>query len=76
MMTHIDHSEYCTHASVVDGQVTSFVACPSNDMLMTYDDSCWPDLRVTPRRLGRRADSWVTFRLTSSFPARMGNSTH
>jgi hypothetical protein len=52
MMTHIDHSEYCTHASVVDGQVTSFVACPSNDMLMTYDN-------VTTEIIGQRAEAWT-----------------
>ncbi|RSH82908.1 hypothetical protein EHS25_005898 [Saitozyma podzolica] len=44
--------EYCTHASVVDGQVTSFVACPSNDMLMTYDN-------VTTEIIGQRAEAWT-----------------
>lgn len=29
-------SEWCTHATVVDGKLTAFVCCPSNDMLMTY----------------------------------------
>ncbi|CAO1615190.1 unnamed protein product [Parajaminaea phylloscopi] len=29
-------TEWCTHATVVDGQVRAFVCCPSNDMLMTY----------------------------------------
>ncbi|KAH8180205.1 ATP-grasp enzyme-like protein [Sarocladium implicatum] len=28
--------EYCTHALIVRGQVRSFVACPSSDMLMHY----------------------------------------
>lgn len=29
-------TEWCTHATVVDGKLTAFVCCPSNDMLMTY----------------------------------------
>lgn len=29
-------SEWCTHSTVIDGQVRAFVCCPSNDMLMTY----------------------------------------
>ncbi|EPQ28931.1 uncharacterized protein PFL1_03731 [Pseudozyma flocculosa PF-1] len=29
-------SEWCTHATVIDGEMTAFVCCPSNDMLMTY----------------------------------------
>ncbi|PWZ00660.1 hypothetical protein BCV70DRAFT_199927 [Testicularia cyperi] len=29
-------SEWCTHATVVDGKLTAFVCCPSNDMLMSY----------------------------------------
>jgi hypothetical protein len=28
--------EYCTHASIIDGKVRSFVACRSSDMLMHY----------------------------------------
>lgn len=32
----IRSSEWCTHATVVDGKLTAFVCCPSNDMLMTY----------------------------------------
>ncbi|KAJ1029720.1 hypothetical protein NDA13_002963 [Ustilago tritici] len=29
-------TEWCTHATVVDGKLTAFVCCPSNNMLMTY----------------------------------------
>lgn len=29
-------TEWCTHSTVIDGQVRAFVCCPSNDMLMTY----------------------------------------
>jgi hypothetical protein len=52
VLTQINCLEYCTHASVVDGQVTSFVACPSNDMLMTYDN-------VTTDDIGQRAEAWT-----------------
>jgi hypothetical protein len=45
-------SEWCTHASVVDGHLTSFVACPSNDMLMTYHNG-------TYETIGRRAEQWT-----------------
>lgn len=44
--------EWCTHASVVDGQVTAFVTCPSNDMLMTYED--W-----TTHEIGKRCEQWT-----------------
>jgi hypothetical protein len=44
--------EWCTHASVVDGQVTAFVTCPSNDMLMTYEN--W-----TQQEVGKRAERWT-----------------
>lgn len=46
-------AEYCTHAAVVDGKLTSFVTCPSNDMLMTYED-------ITTSPIGRRAEQWTT----------------
>lgn len=29
-------SEWCTHATIINGKIQAFVACPSNDMLMTY----------------------------------------
>ena len=32
----IDGEEYCTHALVVRGKVTAFVACPSSELLMHY----------------------------------------
>ncbi|KAJ9125159.1 hypothetical protein QFC22_000113 [Naganishia vaughanmartiniae] len=48
----IPGQEWCTHASVVEGQVTAFVTCPSNDMLMTYEN--W-----TQKEVGRRAEKWT-----------------
>lgn len=32
----IGNQEYCTHALVVNGEVTVFVACPSSELLMHY----------------------------------------
>lgn len=32
----ISGAEYCSHAAVVNGVVTAFVACPSSDLLMSY----------------------------------------
>lgn len=32
----ISGPEYCTHALIIRGQVRSFIACPSSDMLMHY----------------------------------------
>ncbi|KAK4689031.1 hypothetical protein P7C73_g1080, partial [Tremellales sp. Uapishka_1] len=48
----IPGQEHCTHASVVDGRITSFVTCPSNDMLMTYTS-------VTSEPIGRRSEQWT-----------------
>ncbi|ORX40315.1 hypothetical protein BD324DRAFT_617281 [Kockovaella imperatae] len=48
----ITGQEWCTHASVIDGQITSFVTCPSNDMLMTYEDA-------TTEVIGQRAELWT-----------------
>ncbi|WVF66751.1 hypothetical protein IAT40_001493 [Kwoniella sp. CBS 6097] len=48
----IPGQEWCTHASVIDGNVTSFVTCPSNDMLMTYENA-------TTDEVGRRAEAWT-----------------
>jgi hypothetical protein len=45
-------SEWCTHASVINGKLTSFVACPSNDMLMTYENGTYEDI-------GKRAEEWT-----------------
>ena len=44
--------EWCTHASVLSGTLTSFVACPSNDMLMTYENA-------TPTPLGQSLEQWT-----------------
>ncbi|WRT66052.1 uncharacterized protein IL334_003004 [Kwoniella shivajii] len=48
----IPGQEWCTHASVIDGHITSFVTCPSNDMLMTYENA-------TAEDIGRRAETWT-----------------
>ncbi|WWC70509.1 uncharacterized protein I206_104460 [Kwoniella pini CBS 10737] len=48
----IPGQEWCTHASVINGQITSFVTCPSNDMLMTYENS-------TTEEIGQRAETWT-----------------
>ena len=45
-------AEWCTHASVINGRLTSFVACPSNDMLMTYENG-------TFESIGKRAEEWT-----------------
>jgi len=44
--------EWCTHTSVIDGRITSFVTCPSNDMLLTYEDA-------TTDAVGLRAEAWT-----------------
>lgn len=44
--------EWCTHASVLLGQVTAFVTCPSNDMLMTYENA-------TSEVVGKQAEEWT-----------------
>ncbi|WWC61527.1 uncharacterized protein I303_104111 [Kwoniella dejecticola CBS 10117] len=48
----IPGQEWCTHASVIDGQITSFVTCPSNDMLMTYENA-------TGQEIAQRAERWT-----------------
>ncbi|WVR04197.1 hypothetical protein IAU60_001197 [Kwoniella sp. DSM 27419] len=48
----IPGQEWCTHASVIDGRITSFVTCPSNDMLMTYENA-------TTDAVGQRAERWT-----------------
>lgn len=45
-------SEWCTHATVIDGEVKAFVCCPSNDMLMTYHNA-------THTSIGHRARKWT-----------------
>lgn len=46
-------SEWCTHASVVEGHITYFVStCPSNDMLVTYEN-------VTTSLIGQAAEEWT-----------------
>lgn len=54
-------AEWCTHASVIDGRITSFVTCPSNDMLMTYENA-------TTQPIGQRAELW-----TQQFLSRLQN---
>lgn len=46
------YTEYCTHASVTEGRLTSLITCPSNDMLMTYEDA-------TSTPVGRAAEAWT-----------------
>ena len=50
------HLEFCTHASAIDGRLTSFVACPSNDMLMHYQDA-------THESVGQMAREWTSMLL-------------
>ncbi|KAN0063250.1 hypothetical protein ACQY0O_004414 [Thecaphora frezii] len=45
-------SEWCIHATVIDGQLTAFACCPSNDMLMTYHPAGYT-------RVGRLALEWT-----------------
>lgn len=52
-------SEWCTHATVVDGQLTAFVCCPSNDMLMTY----YPASHTIVGELALRWTSTFLYRL-------------
>lgn len=40
--------EYCTHAVIVKGRITAFVACPSSDLLMHYEPA---DLEISQRLL-------------------------
>lgn len=46
---------------MVDGHLTSFVSCPSNDMLMTYENG-------TEEDVGKRAEEW-----TRDFLCRLGS---
>jgi hypothetical protein len=69
-----DASEWCTHATVVDGQVRAFVCCPSNDMLMTYHNATHTfvghrALTWTQTFLSRlsKHPAWQTSRLTGQF---------
>ncbi|SNX83285.1 uncharacterized protein MEPE_01992 [Melanopsichium pennsylvanicum] len=52
-------SEWCTHATVVDGKLTAFVCCPSNDMLMTY----YPASHTVVGELALRWTSTFLYRL-------------
>lgn len=45
-------TEWCTHATVIQGRITAFVCCPSNDMLMTYYNATHTDI-------GHRAQRWT-----------------
>jgi phosphoribosylamine-glycine ligase len=45
-------AEFCTHATVVDNRLVAFVCCPSNDMLMRYED-------CTSTVVGRKAQAWT-----------------
>lgn len=52
-------TEWCTHATVVDGVLTAFVCCPSNDMLMTY----YPASHTIVGELALRWTSTFLYRL-------------
>lgn len=52
-------TEWCTHATVVDGKLTAFVCCPSNDMLMTY----YPASHTIVGELALRWTSTFLYRL-------------
>lgn len=52
-------TEWCTHATVVDGKLTAFVCCPSNDMLMTY----YPALHTIVGELALRWTMTFLYRL-------------
>lgn len=45
-------SEWCTHATVINGKITAFICCPSNDMLMTY-------YNATHTAMGNRTRKWT-----------------
>lgn len=55
-------SEWCTHATVVDGKLTAFVCCPSNDMLMTY----YPASHTIVGEMALRWTSTFLYRLRKS----------
>nr|DBA07232.1 TPA_exp: ATP grasp Ligase [Phaffia australis] len=56
-------TEWCTHASVVDGKLVAFVCCPSSDMLMTYHDATYSEV-------GRKAEQY-----TQSLVAKLNESS-
>ncbi|KAE8269792.1 hypothetical protein A4X09_0g2556 [Tilletia walkeri] len=67
-------SEWCSHATVWNGQLAAFVCCPSNDMLMTYHNATQTDigqqaLRWTQEFLLRlrKHPRWQDARLTGQF---------
>lgn len=65
-LTGNEQSEYCTHASVLNGQLRSFLACPSNDLLMRYI-SCNDTVRAGVDKLqakefkiiGEKTEEWT-----------------
>jgi hypothetical protein len=67
-------SEWCSHATVINGRVTAFVCCPSNDLLMTYHNASHTDIGVralkwTKTFLARLSEhkDWKNTRLTGQF---------
>ncbi len=67
-------TEWCTHATVLDGKIRSFVCCPSNDMLMTYHNASYSEigtraLRWTESFLQalRESERWKDTRLDGEF---------
>lgn len=63
-------SEWCTHATVVDGKLTAFVCCPSNDMLMTY----YPASHTVVGELALRWTSTFLYRLQKHAQASSGHA--
>jgi hypothetical protein len=67
-------SEWCTHATVLDGKIRSFVCCPSNDMLMTYRNATFSHVGIRALKwtedfleaLGK-SDRWKDTRLDGEF---------
>lgn len=64
-------SEWCTHATVVDGKLTAFVCCPSNDMLMTY----YPASHTIVGELALRWTSTFLYRLEKLGQCASSNSS-
>ena len=61
LQQYIQGKEYCTHALVVNGEVKTFVACPSSELLMHYE-------ALSPES----ALSKAMLRFTEEFVARSG----
>lgn len=54
LQQYISGYEYCTHCHAVDGEMQSFLACPSSDMLMRY-----VDCRSIDSEISGKAEEWT-----------------